>query len=297
MLEVCKFQVRSLDVSFLELSWQILNTSEDVLDYTFQMLRSESEFGPWDILSPPFSDRYVYFDRTANVLNKQRNWYYRIHIVNKVTGEEDYSDTVTHQAPSDLITLEVRRHMMILFHEFAGRRCWLLPRRTFGQRCKSCWNAALATSTRSRCIDCFDTGFARGYLAPIEVWAQIDPGGNQVLQRTNVGALQPLNTTARFAGPDGVKPTDMLIEAENKRWRVIFVNEMEHGRATIHHELQLHEIPKSDIEYAVPLPLEKELRDMHFSPSRNFTNPHNLANVADDAFEDIMALYGGPIHK
>jgi hypothetical protein len=89
----------------------------------------------------------------------------------------------------------------------------------------------------------------------------------------------------------------MLIEAENKRWRVIFVNEMEHGRATIHHELQLHEIPKSDIEYAVPLPLEKELRDMHFSPSRNFTNPHNLANVADDAFEDIMALYGGPIHK
>jgi len=97
-------------------------------------------------------------------------------------------------------------------------------------------------------------------------------------------------------GPSNVKPLDLLIEAENRRWRVVQNNQTEHGRSTIHHELQLHEIPKSDIEYLIPIPLETELRDIMFSPSRNFTNPHNLEGARNEDFAEIMSLYGGSIY-
>ena len=52
-----------------------------------------------------------------------------------------------------------------MLSEFAGRRCIVLPVRTFGQRC-GCFNATLNKRTRSGCPTCFDTGFIRGYMYP-----------------------------------------------------------------------------------------------------------------------------------
>lgn len=289
-LELKEFRVRSLDVDFNELSWKLVDTSEDVFDYTFQVLRSESPEGPFDALSGAFQDRYLFIDNMLKTGHRHRKYFYKIRIA-RVVDATDMKDSepVAQLADPDLVTMEIRRHMQLLMQEFAGRRCWVLPVRTFGQRC-SCWNSSLKQRTRSGCRTCWDTGFVRGYLHPIEQWLQIDPSP-KTKQVTNVGQQQQSNTTMRMAYYPPLKPDDLVIEAENRRWRVISVAMTEKGRAVLHQEVQLHEIPPKDIEYSIELDLNAALKDLWLSPSRNFSNPQNLESFQDSEMPNVFSLY------
>jgi len=289
LLEVKDFKVRSLDLDFHEVSWGIENTSEDVLDYTFQLLRSESPSGPFDELTPPFDDKYIFIDNVIQVANRWRKYYYLLRITNRVNGEFKNFGPVSKEPDADLIALELRRHMILLFREFAGRRCWVLPARTFGQRCE-CWNPTTQKRTRSGCPTCFDTGFVRGYMSPIETWVQIDPSP-KANQYTNIGQQQQVNTTARCAYYPSLKPNDLLIEGENRRWKVVTISGTEQGRAIVHQEVQLHEVPPKDIEFKVPLLLDTALKDLWLNPSRNYTNPQNLESFMKEEIPSIFSLY------
>ena len=290
MLDVRELKVRSLDVDFLEISWKIDDITTDVLDYTFQLQRSEAVAGPWDVLSPPFQDKYLFYDRTHRPFHAGRLLQYQLVVTDIRDGSQKTFGPVDAQADADIITLELRRHMGLLLREFTGRRCWVLPVRTFGQRC-SCWNPTLQKRIRSGCRSCYDTGFMRGYMAPIEAWIQFDPGSSLTEQNTNTGPTHQINTTARCVDIVHLKPRDILVESENRRWRVVAVNQTEHGRAPIHLELQVHAIPSSDIEYAYEIPLNEALRDLYLSPARNFTNPQTLDAFEREELPGIYDLY------
>lgn len=288
-LELKDVRVRSLDLDFHELTWKLEDTSEDVLDYSFQVLRSESPNGPFDELSIQFDDRYVFIDNVIQVANKWRKYYYLVRVFHKASGEFKDFGPVSKEPDADIVARELRRHMFLLFREFAGRRCWILPARTFGKRC-DCWNAALQKRTRSGCLLCFDTGWIRGYMSPIETWIQFDPSANSN-QYTNVGKQQQQNTTARFAYYPQVKPEDLVIEGENRRWKILSVTGTEQGRAVVHQEVQLHEVPPKDIEFRVPLNLGVALKDLWLNPSRNNSNPQNMESFMDEEIPQIFSLY------
>ena len=88
-----------------------------------------------------------------------------------------------------------------------------------------------------------------------------------------------------------VKPDDLIVEPENKRWRVIQQNQTEHSRAPVHQELQVHRVQESDIEYSIPVKFEDALPNLYFTPERNFTNPQNLSNVGADKLPGIFSIY------
>lgn len=290
MIEVIDLRLRSLDVDYNELSWRIKDTQEDVFEYTFQVLRSEAPAGPFEPISVPFSDRYLFQDRFTVPFHAARVLHYVLRVRNRVSGEEKDFGPVDIQPEADLVAREIRRHMQLLFREFSGRRCWLLPVRTFGQRC-TCWEPRLQKRLRSGCPSCYDTGFARGYHNPIEVWAQIEPEPMQE-QTSSVGAVHSSDTSAKVANIGNLKPRDLLIEPENRRWRVMAVSQTEHGRAGTHYDVRLHEVPEGDVEYAIELKMEEALRDLALAPARNFTNPHNLESFEREEIPGIFALYG-----
>ncbi|WP_394831720.1 hypothetical protein LVJ94_34925 [Pendulispora rubella] len=284
LIEVRDFRVRSLDLDFHEVSWAIGSTTEDVLDYRFQILRSESPSGPFEALGPAFSDKYVFIDDRIEVVHRWRRYYYKLRIAHVPSGDVHDVGPVSKDPDPDLLALELRRHMTLLFREFAGRRCWILPVRTFGMRCE-CWNPTLQQRRRSGCLLCYDTGFVRGYLSPIETWIQFDPSAKSE-QTTAAGAQQQSNTTARLAYYPALRPRDVVVEGENRRWRVVRVSQTEQLRAAVHQEVELHEVPPKDIEFAIPLRLEEALRDLWLSPPKNFANANNL-----EAFERIFHMY------
>lgn len=290
MLTVREIKIRSLDVDYLEITWELQDTTEDVLDYRFRVLRSEAGAGPFEPVSEWFEDRFVYLDNHIRRGHAYRQWHYKIQVQNKLTSEVRDFGPVSPGAEPDLIAMELRKHMNLLMREFIGRRCWVFPVRTFGQRC-GCWNPTLRKKARSGCVTCFDTGFVYGYLTPMEAWISIDPSPKSE-QNMSVGPTQQTDTTARMGYFPALKPRDLIVEPENVRWRVNSVTTTQQVRAPVHQEVQIHQIPQSDIEYKLEFDIGDSLQNLWLSPSRNFSNPHSLESFTDEEIPDIFSLYG-----
>ena len=131
MLQIEKLRVRSLDVDFHEVSWQLAPTSEDILDYTFRVFRSESPEGPFDPISIAFQDRYTFIDNSLRIGDRWRRYFYEVEVAHVPSGKAERTPAAWKDPDPDLIATAIRQDMMLLFREFAGRRCWVLPARTF----------------------------------------------------------------------------------------------------------------------------------------------------------------------
>jgi hypothetical protein len=291
MLEIKEFRVRSLDLDYLDLYWEIDNTSEDPYSYTFTVERSESPLGPWDQVSPEFSDKYSFRDITVNLLNRFRFYYYRIKIKRKSDNNIIYSELAQNTNKPDLVAQEVRRLENLVFQEYIGRAVWLFPRRTFGQRCPNCWEDVTGQRVISGCVTCFDTGWARGFLDPIKCWIQFDPTVKHI-ENSQLIETQQQNASARLGHFPIVKPKDIIVESDNVRWRVERASDTQRLRAVLHQELVLHQIPRGDIEYKLPINIDS-LGELEASAGRNFTNPHNLSAHTDaELWDATRAFYG-----
>ena len=249
------------DSSRVRVSWEVSDSSKDALSYAFYVLRSESPEGPWETIIGPLIDQYEAYDTTAPLRSGGRNLHYSIRSKNRTTGEVFNTYPVTPSPRPPLDALEIIRRNDLLFREFTGRPCVLYPIRTFGQRCTTCFDVTTNRRTVSSCKSCWNTGYMRGFHTPILVYVQIDPIGNP-LQHIPPAMTDSKTSTARMGVHPLVKPRDILVESENKRWRVAAVNYTERLRAPVRQELTLTTIPSSDIEYSIPI----EWPDIETSP-------------------------------
>lgn len=287
--------VRSFTLDHLEVWWEIENTMLDPHDFQWSIERLESPMGPWDLLAGPFEDKYRFIDDSVNLLHRWRRYFYRLSSVEKSdTNNVVYSESITLSAEPDLIAKEIQLLEATIWREFTGRACWIFPARTFGLYCPSCFDGvgkgATRRKTRSGCLTCYDRSFAGGYLDPIQTEIQFDPSPSSS-QQLSTGETQQSNTTARLGNFPPMKPDDMVVEAENRRWRVVRVSTTQRLRAVVHQDLILHEIVKGDIEFDIPINLA-DLRSLDPNAGRNFTNPQNLESFEDEAFQGALKSYG-----
>lgn len=245
-------QAKRVDADAVMLTWEVEDTSEDALAYAFYILRSESPEGPWERVIGPLVDQYTAHDLKAPLRSGGRNLYYCVRAQHRETGEVFNAQPVTMLPRPPLDALEIIRRNDLLFREYTGRPCILYPVRTFGQRCTACFDITTSRRTMSSCRVCWNTGFLRGFHTPVVVYVQIDPSGNP-LQHIPPAMTDSKSTQARMGVYPLVKPRDILVESENKRWRVAGVNYTERLRSPVRQELTLTTIPNSDIEYSIPV--------------------------------------------
>jgi hypothetical protein len=296
MISVTKMWARSFDLAHLDIFWEIApvkapagEAPHEIFDYDFYIFRSEAALGPYEQIGGPLRDTYHFRDIQISLLHKWRQYFYKIKVVHRPTGKEKEFDPIgTDEPEPDLIAAEVIRQEDVLFREFVGRRCWLYPVRTFGPVC-TCFDPHMGRKTRSNHLACFGTGWLGGYLSPVEVFVQIDPDPKDN-QLSSLGETHVSDTTARMISFPPVNPRDILVESENRRWRVVSVGGTQRLRTTVRQELKLHEVPRGDIEYA--LPIKVNAREVQPAAERNFTNPQNLENDGD--YSDIFAVFGHP---
>ena len=196
------------------------DSSVDPRDFTFQILRSESPEGPFETRTETFEDRYIFVDSFIPAGDKYRQLWYKLRVTHKASTDVKDFGPVAHEADPDLVADYIRRNEQTVFTQATARKCWLLKKRTFGPRCPSCWDHTTQKRTRSNCIDCFNQGYLRGFHDPIEVWVQIDPASKG--KKNNAQQIDHEKfTTARLTFYPNVVPGDVVVEAENRRWRCL----------------------------------------------------------------------------
>lgn len=285
MIVVKDLRVVSLSKDFLDITWKIEDTVENVLDFDFFIQRSESSQGPFDTIGGPLVDSFdfKFRDVRAPQYNRGRQHVYRIEARHRLTGEVEPSTTVQPLAAADLITQEIRRCEILRLKEFAGRLVFVFPRRTFGQRCANCWDEIKKKQKVDKCAECFDTSFARGYLKPIQTLMQLEPDigrAGQSERITDLGKTQHNIITGRAPILPILKAKDMVIEAENVRWRIVGVVDYQHMRSPVAQQITLLQIPDSDVEYRIPLS-GIDLSTFQPTAERAFRNPMNLDSAAE----------------
>lgn len=299
MLKVTHLYCDTFDLACVDLRWRIDSVPgprrdedmHEIFNYEFYVLRAgDSPMGPYEQIGGPFLDQYSYRDVQVNLLHKWRQYYYKLKVVDRRTQEfTEFGPSATGESPPDLIAAEIIRLEDVLFREFVGRRCWLYPARTFGPRC-SCFDVTMNRITRSNHGPCYGTGFLGGYMSPVEVFVQIDPSPKNLVE-TNLLPMQPGDSLGRMISFPPANPNDILVESDNRRWRVMNVRSTQRLRATVRQEMQLHEIPRGDIEYL--LPLQAAVGPGSDAAPRNFTNPQNISK--DDDVTDLLTAYGHPL--
>lgn len=286
MLTIENLRVRSLDLEANTLFWRIANTIEDVLDFTVEVLRSEALAGPYEVRSPPLKDQYTFRDFVPLGVHRYRQLHYKLRVTQLSTGRVVETDPVQDEPTPDLISMAIRKDFLIVMKENGARECLVLPVRTFGQRC-SCWDKTLQKQRVTGCRLCYDTGFLYGYLAPMRAWVSMDPNPDNT-QVSTTGPTQQQDSTARMGYTPPVKPDDIIVESENRRWFITKVTGPEHNRVRTRQELELHQVQPGDIEYGIDVQFTKDLANLETSPERNLTMPTNLEGRG---MPDYLAAY------
>lgn len=268
MLIVKNVQILPFNLDFNEIVWEISNTAEDVLDFDFYVLRSEAEEGPFDTITGPIVDTYRVRDVSIHSVTSHRLYYYKIKVVNRVTGEEAVYGPFDQEGIPNLVAVEmIRRENAVLLPEFAGTKFWLFPRKTFGQRCPDCYDEVLQKKLNERCSTCWGTTYSGGYHNPTEFWGQMDMSQQQE-QISLEDHKQPKNARIRLGPSPGVKPLDLIIDYKNFRYKVVNIAGTSLNGVAVRQDLQVVQLQRGCIEDKIPL----KLPSTDFVPKRNFEN-------------------------
>lgn len=295
MLDVVDLRVKSFDLSFLDIYWDAGSTFEDPADYQFVVESSDKEFGPYYALSAPLVDKYHFRDTTVRGQHSfyHERWYrvrvqYRV-VAKQTDGDGNSTDVLSPNtgggvklsAKPDLIALEMARLNRLRLKEHSGRMVWVYPRKRSGQRCITCFDTVTQRKLRGDCPVCFGTGWVGGYHAPVVTYAKIVTP-DESTATTAFGVVEAANTTAFLGNYPSISTGDLVIEAENVRWRVgDRITKVSKGRAVIRQQFPVHGIPRGDVEFTVPLNLTPDqVKDLVASPARNYTNPQTLSGVS-----------------
>jgi hypothetical protein len=295
VIQVTKITVRSFTLDWLDLSWEISpvagplapDAKHAIFDYQFFILRSgDGVAGPYQQIGGPLRDTYTFRDTRVTLLHKWRHYFYKIKVVHVPSGNEaEFGPAASLEAEPDLIASEINRMEDVLLREFVGRKCWLFPKRTFGPMC-TCFDPTLGRKTRSQHAPCFGTGWLGGYMTPIEVYVQIDPSPKSK-QANSTQELQTNDAAGRMISFPPVSPGDILVESENRRWKVMSVSMTERLRSVLHQEIRLHEIPKGDIEYELPINVDAQA--LQPASERNFSNLQSIG--VEEDYSDIVNFW------
>jgi hypothetical protein len=304
MIKLVNVRVRSFDLSYLDVYWDIAPCHEDIADYQFIVERSTNEFGPYVAVTSPLVNQFHVRDFTVTGQHSfyHKMWYrvraqYREEAKRTVDGSS--TDTVTPElggarlsAAPDLTALEMARLSNLRLQEFSGRVMWVYPRKTTGAYCPVCLDKVLQRRTRGNCAPCFGTGWIGGYYAPVRSYGTVltpDERSNSA----SFSAFQAQDTLLLFGNYPELFEGDVVLEAENVRWRVgETITKVKKSRALVRQQAAIHEISKGDVEYSLPFNMSDEgIRDLVASPSRNFTNPHSLGG--DSLTRALTGVFGG----
>jgi hypothetical protein len=299
LIIIVNIRVWTLSRDSLTITWEIRNTTKDLGGFALTILRSDSMYGEYEEVSSAFSAELTdeYEDTTVNLHSKWREHYYRILVTRSSDGEElSFGSTkadevvsgsnpggVVIESPPDIGALEAIRRFNLMLREYSGRKILALTQRTWGTRCDTCWDHLKRRRTQSKCTSCYDTGITGGYFSPKESYSMRAPD-KKVVGLGRVFELQPHDVVMIFSATPRLKPRDLVVDPDGKRWRVLTVGRSEKLWSLTHQTVALREISRDQVEYDINI-------DWSINPfSANPSRQHIAATDIDSYYKRAREL-------
>ncbi len=257
MVTIDQITVSSYDLTSLLVSWEFYETWESLDPYVLSIYRgktpqwSESEF---ELIASGIDAGSVtsYEDTTVSgyLTYKWNDFYYTVVPIKEVTGEVgEVPLPKRFEYAIDLQAKEIlRRKNIALRSRYGGKPVQILKRKKSGSHCPACWNETLQRRTAERCITCYDTGWTGGYWSPITVQASIGAAPKRTLIEL-FGEWEPQDTFLRLGAYPIIAPQDVVVDEQNRRWRVIDISPLEKGQYILTQQCRLTRLNATDVIY------------------------------------------------
>ena len=167
MLSLTSLTVTTYDANKLTVSWAFKSTSESLSNYVIDVYRSETPgtggIDEYTLVGSGISATTSYYDdiTVSGLFHPTRTWFYKIKVTNQSTSKSsilfDTTPAYIKSLSLDKYTLEIIRRKKQVQDKFAGRPVYVLRRKTFGQRCPTCWDSTLFRRTKDDDTTCFGT--------------------------------------------------------------------------------------------------------------------------------------------
>lgn len=244
-----------LGVEKVYITFSIKDTYEDPSNYKFSLLRANFENGEYEVICDNIYD-FECFDYSANLLNDDIAYFYKIKITSLESDDINYSEvfSINSRNGDNYTSYFGDIYSMYAKNVINNEKLYLLKKKKSGQIC-SCFDNIRNIARNSRCTTCYSTKYIGGYYDPVEV---------------NVVYINPLNEHNRFevSGVSSatpplqlwmgnyplVKPGDILVDSvDNTRYIVTNCQQSIKNRVLIRQTLQIDIIPRTDIIYRLDI--------------------------------------------
>lgn len=244
----------SKDGHYLQWRWDPQSTNPSTVE--MEVLRSESPDGPFDhVATVDPRSVFSFFDKTGPTRPQNGGIYYRLRAVLKTNGEEvAISAAFGVQGDLPLDALEIIRQQRVVLEGVNGHKpikgipggVTIYKKRNFGMKCPDCVDAVTGRIAVSNCRLCHGSGKVDGYFDPINVGMNILPY-SVALKLWNLGKSEDSDTVAQMNNFPVMYPGDILVEPNEKHWRVTRMEPRERHRTTVRQILYLTQVKPDDI--------------------------------------------------
>lgn len=257
MLVVRKLTVDAYLSGSFDLEWEIEDTTEDISDYRFVVLRSAGPVGQYSPVSPPLEDTYSFADTTVQWDAVSKEYYYKVRVVKNDGEYVDYPREmragagqqgmlgVTIGSPGDAKAREMVRREWLRLHLNTGGYI-VFPRRRFGTFCPECVSSGVRR--KSNCRTCYDTSYLGGFLRAYEIPGEETPISQQILL-TGKGASDMKQLEVQTPPSPKMYAGDVLVDMAGLRWEVSQITLRRHVQLPIMQHALIDLIPLSDAKY------------------------------------------------
>jgi hypothetical protein len=258
MLVVNSLDVTTYDGESFAISWDFIEETEVIADYTLGIYRSESPSDSIDeyeiVVSGINANDYSYIDTSiAQLKDYGRPWFYKLGIYDPIEDEislqPDTAAYLRDEVPDRVFREIVRRKRISMNNtRYSGRDFRVFKRRTWGTHCPDCWDSSLQRSTDSSCTTCYGTGWLNGYYNPVS-FRGMKNTSPKLSQINMFGEWKPSDSLLYTLGYPPLKPKDIIADDMDFLWTVVQVRSVERLGYVVEQNAQIALLAQDELLY------------------------------------------------
>lgn len=201
--------------------------------------------------SVPLNQNY-FKDTTSTQYSKYNRDFYIVEVLfenGKSIQSEPQTWKNTRSTWVQLRANEIQRREDLLLRKFTGIESYLFKIKTYGARCKACWNYEVEMIMTDNCPTCLNTSFEGGYFTGIPVLLQYEPTPDD-LSYTYFGKFESSQISAWCLGIPEIKARDVIYRVPDQT--LYYVEDWantELQTVTVRQLLKLNQLDKFSPEY------------------------------------------------